>query len=183
MPVSRSTLGGFCRIFICSFFLPKATAAAKIVALESQLSQCLENRQSKRIGRFSDSFRFLWVILSKVLDDWKRFCHEMKPRTVVGWKEKGFKLYWKATSMSSAWRNPISPEIRNLIRQISLENAIWGAPKIRDASTINPIYWIVWKLTFASRIGEARPKGARRLSSFQTGREDHINPSKVRFFM
>ena len=140
IPVSRSTLGGFCRIFICSFFLPKATAAAKIVALESQLSQCLENRQSKRIGRFSDSFRFLWVILSKVLDDWKRFCHEMKPRTVVGWKEKGFKLYWKATSMSSAWRNPISPEIRNLIRQISLENAIWGAPKIRDASTINPIY-------------------------------------------
>ena len=41
----------------------------------------LRRSETKRVGRFSDAFRFLWVILSKFWDGWERVCHAMKPRT------------------------------------------------------------------------------------------------------
>jgi hypothetical protein len=51
----------------------------------------------------------------------------VKPATVVQWHRKGFRLYWR-------WRShrlgqpKLSPEIRDLIRRMSLANPLWGAP-------------------------------------------------------
>ena len=42
----------------------------------------LRRRQGRRVGQFSDSFRLLWVILSKFWNGWERVCHAMKPRRV-----------------------------------------------------------------------------------------------------
>ena len=61
-------LGRYGWVFLHSVFLSRAGAAAKILALESQLDVCLRRREGRRVGQFSDSFRFLWVILSKFWD-------------------------------------------------------------------------------------------------------------------
>jgi hypothetical protein len=61
-------LGKYAWVFIRSVFLSRAGAAATIMALESQLEVCLRRSETKRVGRFSDAFRFLWVILSKFWD-------------------------------------------------------------------------------------------------------------------
>ena len=125
-------LGRFGWIFLRSFFQSKAAVAAKIVALESQLDACLRAREGKRFSRFSDSFRFLWVILSIFWDGWERMCHAMKPRTVVGWKDWVIRRYWRWKSRGQVGRKAITVELRKLIRRISRENPLWGAAKIRD---------------------------------------------------
>ena len=105
-------LGRYAWILLRSVFLSRAGAAAKIMALESQLEVCLRRIETKRVGRFSDSFRFLWVILSKFWDGWERFCHAMKPQTVVGWKDRVFRLFWRWKSRGDVFRKPVSVELR-----------------------------------------------------------------------
>ena len=125
-------LGRYAWVFLRSLFQSKATTAARIVALESQLDMCLRQREGKRFGRFSESFKSLWVILSWFLNGWERLCHAMKPRTVVGWKDRVFKWFWRCISRGEVGRKPISVELRKLIRWISRQNPLWGAAKIRD---------------------------------------------------
>ena len=55
----------------------------------------------------------------------------MKPATVVGWHRKGFRLYWRWKSKSGHPGRPkTSTEIRDLIRQMSMANTLWGAPRV-----------------------------------------------------
>ena len=119
-------------IFLRSFLQSRSATAARIVALESQLDVCLRGREGKRIGRFSDSFKLLWVILAWFWEGWERVCHAMKPRTVVGWMNGVIRGYGRWRSRGEVGRKPISLEVRELIRRISRENPLWGAAKIRD---------------------------------------------------
>jgi hypothetical protein len=41
-----------------------------------------------------------------------------------------FRAYWRWKSRPGVGRPPINPEIRGLIRQISMVNPLWGAPRI-----------------------------------------------------
>jgi len=61
--------------FLKNLFLPKAVLAARVLAAESQLALCLERLESQgvRRHRFSDGFRWLWVLLAGWWDDWQRF--------------------------------------------------------------------------------------------------------------
>src|SRR6266849_8860636 len=49
-----------------NLFLPKAVLAARVLAAESQLALCQERLKSQgvRRHRFSDGFRWLWVVLA-----------------------------------------------------------------------------------------------------------------------
>ena len=117
--------------FVRLLFLSRARLAARIIALESQLDASL--RRCGKRPRFSDSFRILWIVLASWWDDWERFCHAMKPKTVIGWWRRGFRYYWHRISQGKAGRKKVSIELRRLIRRMSSENPLWGAAKIRDA--------------------------------------------------
>src|SRR5205823_9399854 len=55
----------------------------------------------------------------------------VKPATVVQWHRKGFRLYWRWRSRSPQIGRPkTNTEIRQLIRQMSMANPIWGTPRI-----------------------------------------------------
>ena len=54
----------------------------------------------------------------------------VKPATVLAWHLKGFRLYWRRRSRHLG-RPGTSREIRQLIRQMSQANPLWGAPRIR----------------------------------------------------
>jgi hypothetical protein len=55
----------------------------------------------------------------------------VKPETVIGWHRKGFRLYWTwKVRHGRPGRPPISKEVRKLIRTMSRENPLWGAPRI-----------------------------------------------------
>jgi transposase InsO family protein len=49
----------------------------------------------------------------------------------VHWHRAGFRHYWRWKSRGRGGRPPIQPELRALIQQMSVENMLWGAPRIQ----------------------------------------------------
>ena len=56
----------------------------------------------------------------------------MQPPTVKRWHEQGFRLFWRWKSSRRRGRPAIARHLRALIRQMSQENRLWGAERIRD---------------------------------------------------
>ena len=54
----------------------------------------------------------------------------VQPETLVRWHRVGFRRYWRWRSNSRGGRPRIEIELRALIRQMSTENQLWGAPRI-----------------------------------------------------
>jgi len=54
----------------------------------------------------------------------------VKPETVIRWHRKGFRFYWKWKSRRRIGRPGVSKEIRDLIRNMSSANVLWGAPRL-----------------------------------------------------
>src|SRR5712664_2694218 len=54
----------------------------------------------------------------------------VRPETLVRWHRAGFRRYWRWRSRRRGGRPPIEAELRALIRQMSRENLLWGAPRI-----------------------------------------------------
>jgi transposase InsO family protein len=54
----------------------------------------------------------------------------VQPETLVRWHRVGFRRYWRWKSNSRGGRPRIEMELRVLIRRMSTENQLWGAPRI-----------------------------------------------------
>lgn len=54
----------------------------------------------------------------------------IQPETLVRWHRAGFCHYWRWTSRSRGGRPQIEADLRVLIRRMSAENPLWGAPRI-----------------------------------------------------
>jgi transposase InsO family protein len=54
----------------------------------------------------------------------------VRPETLVRWHRAGFRSYWRWKSRSLEGRPQIATDLRALIRQMSVENSLWGAPRI-----------------------------------------------------
>jgi transposase InsO family protein len=54
----------------------------------------------------------------------------VQPETVLRWHRAGFRSYWRWKSRRRPGRPAVSTEIRQLIREMSIANPLWGAPRI-----------------------------------------------------
>lgn len=54
----------------------------------------------------------------------------VQPETVVRWHRAGFRCYWRWKSRTRGGRPQIGEELRALVRRMSVENPLWGAPRI-----------------------------------------------------
>ena len=54
----------------------------------------------------------------------------VRPDTILRWHRAGFRAYWRWKSRGQPGRPKISRELRELIRRMSRENRLWGAPRI-----------------------------------------------------
>jgi transposase InsO family protein len=54
----------------------------------------------------------------------------IQPATVVRWHRAGFRQYWRWKSRSLGGRPQIDAELRALIRRMSQDNPLWGAPRV-----------------------------------------------------
>jgi putative transposase len=101
---------------------------AENLALRHQI-EVLQRNCSKPILRWRD--RAFWDFLSCLWPDWRRSLYIVQPDTVIRWHRQGFRYYWKWKSRQKrAGRPRVAPEIRELIRQMSASNQLWGAPRI-----------------------------------------------------
>ena len=95
------------------------------LALRQQLAVLARRRPP---ARFSNSDRFLWIMLRRIWSGWRKALILVQPDTVVRWHRAGFRLYWKWISRSRVrvGRRPTSKEIRELIFRIVAESPTWG---------------------------------------------------------
>ena len=54
----------------------------------------------------------------------------VQPETLVRWHRAGFRCYWRWKSRSRGGRPQVETDLRALIRQMGMENPLWGAPRI-----------------------------------------------------
>ena len=54
----------------------------------------------------------------------------VQPETVIRWHRRGFRAYWRWRSRNPGGRPKVDLEIRALIRRMSREKPLWGAPRI-----------------------------------------------------
>src|ERR1017187_9198416 len=116
-------------------------AAAASAALKSRAALQLENlalrhqlgvlRRSMKRPILTSADRLLWAWLCDAWSDWRSALVIVKPETVIAWHRKGFRLFWNwKIRHGQLGRPPVSTEIRQLIRKMSRENPLWGAPRI-----------------------------------------------------
>ena len=109
-------------------FSSRAALQLEILALRHQL--CVLQRSVKR-PKLTPADRFFWARLSQFWMAWRSALVIVKPETVIGWHRKGFRLWWTwKVRCGQRGRPPISKEVRKLIRRMSRENPLWGAPRI-----------------------------------------------------
>jgi len=59
------------------------------------------------------------------------FATLVKAETVIAWHRKGFRLFWnRKVRHGKPGRPRVARDVRELIRMISRENPMWGAPRI-----------------------------------------------------
>jgi transposase InsO family protein len=54
----------------------------------------------------------------------------VQPETIIRWHRAGFRSYWRWKSRARGGRPAIEAELRALIRQMSVNNPLWGAPRV-----------------------------------------------------
>ena len=115
-------------VLVRACLLPHATLAAENLALRQQL--IVLHRSVKR-PKLRNRDRIFWILLSRLWKQWQSSLYTLRPATVVKWHREGFTRYWRWRSRAKkAGRPTIDAEIPELIRQMSRENPLWGAPRI-----------------------------------------------------
>ena len=86
-----------------------------------------------RRAKIDDSDRVFWILIRRLLDSWRDTLLIVKPETVIKWHRKGWRYYWRRKSQRGQPGRPkIDPEVVELIRCMSRDNATWGAPRIQS---------------------------------------------------
>jgi len=94
--------------------------------------QILVLKRSVSRPRIEDSDRAFFVLMHRLLADWKSSLLIVKPETLIRWHRKGVAWYWTRTSRTTKRGAPaIGWKLARLICRISVENVTWGAPRIR----------------------------------------------------
>ena len=115
-------------MFLPTMLASRANLLVENLALRQQLAVL---KRSVKRPNLRKRDRVFWVWLSTLWSSWRSILLIVQPETVIRWHRLGFKLYWHRKSKpGKSGRPKLDREIRNLIRRMSRENPLWGAPKI-----------------------------------------------------
>src|ERR1700687_1008879 len=106
----------------------RATLEAEIWVLRQQIS--VVRRAAPRRQSFGIFDRLIFVSLYRLFPKASDALAIVKPDTIIRWHRAGFRAYWRWKSRGRGGRPTVPPEIRKLIREMSIANALWGAPRI-----------------------------------------------------
>ena len=113
---------------VVGLFRSRAAWQTEVLALRHQLN-VLRRRAPKRVAVSNIDrlvFAGLYHLAPEVLDAVKI----LKPETIIRWHRAGFRAWWRWKSRPRGGRPRTPDEIRQLIRERSVANPLWGAPRI-----------------------------------------------------
>ena len=113
---------------LAAVFKSKSRLEAENAALR-QLLIVLQRRVRGRV-RFNNGDRLFFVQLYRWFPSILAAMLIIRPETLVRWHRAGFRRYWRWKSRARGGRPQIGSDLRALIRRMSIENPLWGAPRI-----------------------------------------------------
>src|SRR6478736_2846883 len=149
---------------LVGLFRSRASLEAEILILRHQLD--IQRRQSPKRLNFSTLDRLVFAGLYRLAPSILGALAILKPETVIRWHRAGFRSYWRWKSRHRGGRPTVPLEIRELIREMSIANPLWGAPRFMASFSSSasksdrPAWPSIWPG------GEARhPRVGRRSSA------------------
>jgi len=118
----------FALAVLASPFKSKLRLEAENAVLRHQLI-VLRRRLHGRV-RLTNHDRCFFIQLYRWFPSILQVLRIVRPETLVGWHGAGFRCYWRWKSRPQGGRPRIATELRVLIRRMSVENPLWGAPRI-----------------------------------------------------
>src|SRR5229473_126898 len=113
---------------LASPFKSKLRLEAENALLRHQLI-VLRRRLHGRV-RLANHDRWFFIQLYRWFPSILQVLTIIRPGTLVRWHSAGFRCYWRWKSRRRGGRPQIDTELRVLIRWMSVENPLWGAPRI-----------------------------------------------------
>jgi putative transposase len=99
----------------------------RILALRQQLN--IYKRKSKKpVMRNRD--RLFWTLLSKIWGNWTSELILVRPETVIRWRKRKFREFWRKKSQGKPGRPSIPQKHIEFIRRISLDHPEYGEDRI-----------------------------------------------------
>src|ERR1700676_1618656 len=106
----------------------RASLAAENLTLRQQVIVLSRKSRSRVRLRNIDRLTFVW--LYRCFPAVLNAITVVKPETVIRRHRRGFRAYWRWKSRRRGGRPKIDREISDLVRRMSKENSLWGAPRI-----------------------------------------------------
>src|SRR6266481_6881157 len=111
-----------------SLFKPRSRLEAENAALRHQLI-VLQRKLRGRV-EFTNSDRLFFIQLYRWFPSILKALMIIRPETLMRWHRAGMRRYWRWKSRNPGGRPRIEAGLRALIRRMSIENWLWGAPRI-----------------------------------------------------
>jgi len=113
---------------LIGLFRTRSSLAAEILVLRHQIN--VLRRHSPKRQTFSSADRLIFAWLYRLAPTVLNALAIVKPETVIKWHSAGFRSYWRWKSRRGGGRPTVPPKVRKLIREMSIANPLWGAPRI-----------------------------------------------------
>jgi hypothetical protein len=115
-------------MFVADLFKSRGRLEAENLFLRHQLAIALR-RAPPRL-RLHGGDRALLIWMTRLWPSLIGAVQVVQPETILRWHRVGFKVFWRWKSRNRAGRPHIEGGLRDLIRRMSRENALWGASRI-----------------------------------------------------
>ena len=113
---------------LASPFKSKSRLEAENAVLRHQL--IVLQRKVRGRAHLTNNDRWFFVQMYRWFPSILKVVTIIEPETLVRWHRAGFRRYWRWKSRSRGGRPQIDVELRTLIWRMSIENLLWGAPRI-----------------------------------------------------
>src|SRR4030088_3588096 len=113
---------------VVSPFKTRARLEAESILLRHQVNVLRRRLPPKPKLTVADRLLFVW--LYRLFPSVLAAIAIVQPETIIRWQRTGFRLHWRLKSRARGGRPKVPLEIQRLIREMSLANRLWGAPRI-----------------------------------------------------
>jgi transposase InsO family protein len=114
--------------FIADLFKSPRRLEVENLFLRHQLNVAM--RRAPQRVRLRAGDRALMVWMTRMWPSLLGLTRVVQPATILRWHRCGFRAYWRWKSRARPGRPRVERELRDLIRRMSEENTLWGAPRI-----------------------------------------------------
>ena len=160
----------FVLAILASPFKSKSRLEAENAALRHQLTVLRRNVRGR--AKLTNNDRWFFVQLYRWFPSVLEVLTIIRPETLVRWHRAGFRRYWHWKSRQRGGRPQVQTELRVLIRRMSIENPLWGAPRIHGE--LLKLGFQVSQSSVAKYMGKRRGPPSQGWRAFLANHAPHI---------